>query len=107
MPAPSTRARAAPDRYPGRRRLPATIGRRLPGLLLLLRVSVTPDQVRDLTDLRRVVHKLGGGGAATPEVLARLRNHGDVLTLTARLRRSGMTDAAVAAALFDGRAADV
>jgi hypothetical protein len=63
---------------------------------------VTTDQVRNLTDLREIVHKLEGTGVAREEVVARLRNNADVLTLTARLRRSGMTDAAITAAMFEG-----
>ena len=63
---------------------------------------VTTDQVRNLTDLRGIVHKLGGTGVAREDVVARLRNNADALTLTARLRRSGMTDAAITAAMFEG-----
>jgi hypothetical protein len=63
---------------------------------------VTPDQVRQLTDLRQVVHKLGGADVPREEVLARLRHHGEALTLMTRLRRSGMSDAAISAAMFDG-----
>jgi hypothetical protein len=67
---------------------------------------VTPDQVRQLTDLRQVVHKLGGAGVPREEVLARLRHHGEALTLMTRLRRSGMSDAAIEAAMFEGAPTD-
>ena len=62
---------------------------------------VTPDQVRQLTDLRHIVHKLGGAGVPRDEIVARLRHHGEALTLMTRLRRSGMSDAAITAAMFD------
>ena len=69
--------------------------------------SVTTDQVRNLTDLRGIVHKLGGSGVAREDLMARLRNNADVLTLRARLRRSGMSDAAITAAMLDGATQDV
>jgi hypothetical protein len=67
---------------------------------------VTPDQVRQLTDLRQVVHKLGGPGIPREEVMARLRHHGEALTLMTRLRRSGMSDAAIETAMFEGAPTD-
>jgi hypothetical protein len=63
---------------------------------------VTPDQVRQLTDLRQVVHKLGGADVPREELVARLRHHGEALTLMTRLRRSGLTEAAITGAMFDG-----
>jgi hypothetical protein len=63
---------------------------------------VTPEQVRTLTDLRGIVRRVGGAGVAREELVARLRINADALTLTARLRRSGMTDAAIATAMFEG-----
>jgi hypothetical protein len=68
---------------------------------------VTADQVRNLTDLRQIVHKLGGAGVERDEIVARLRHNADALTLTARLRRSGMSDAAITTAMFDGAPADL
>jgi hypothetical protein len=59
------------------------------------------DQSRNLAELRRIAYRLGAPGASRGEVEARMRVHADALTLIARLRRSGMSDAAVAAALFD------
>ena len=67
---------------------------------------MTPDQIRQLTDLRQVVRKLGGLGVPREEVLARLRHHGEALTLITRLRRSGLTDAVIEAAMFDGAPTD-
>ncbi len=67
---------------------------------------MTPDQIRQLTDLRQVVHKLGGAGVPREEVLARLRHHGEALTLMTRLRRSGMSDTTIEAAMFDGAPTD-
>jgi hypothetical protein len=80
----------------------------VPGAIASLAVpSVTTDQVRNLTDLRGLVHKLGGSGVTREELVARLRNNADALTLTARLRRSGMSDAAITAAMFEGATHDV
>jgi hypothetical protein len=62
---------------------------------------VTPAQVRQLTDLRQVVHKLGAAGVPREELVARLRHHGEALTLMTRLRRSGLSEAAITAAMFD------
>jgi hypothetical protein len=61
---------------------------------------LTPDQVRQLTDLRQIVHKLGGADVAREELVSRLRHNADALTLTARLRRSGMTETAITAAML-------
>jgi hypothetical protein len=58
------------------------------------------DRVRNLAELRRIAGRFGGPGVSHAAVLARLRNDADALTFMARLRRGGMSDAAVAAALF-------
>ena len=76
--------------------------RPIAGVVLLPTSPVTADQVRQLTDLRQVVRKLGGTGVPREEVLARLRHHGEALTLMTRLRRSGMSEATIEAAMFDG-----
>lgn len=59
------------------------------------------DRVRNLTELRRIAARYGGPGVPRAAVEARLRHDTDALTFLARLRRSGMSDADVAAALFD------
>ena len=64
------------------------------------------DQARNLAELRRIAYRLAAPGSTRDEVVARLRVHADALTFMARLRRSGMSDAAVAAALFDEREVD-
>jgi hypothetical protein len=66
---------------------------------------MTPEQIRNLTDLRRLVHQVGAG--TRDEVLARLRHNSEALSLTTRLRRSGLTDAQIATAMFEGGPADV
>lgn len=58
------------------------------------------DRARNLDELRRIADKFDGPGVTRAAVEARLRHDADALTFLARLRRSGMTDAAVAAALF-------
>ena len=64
------------------------------------------DRARSLDELRRLAQRYGGPGVARAEVEARLRHHPDALTFFARLRREGMSDADVAAALFDHPDAD-
>ena len=59
------------------------------------------DRVRNLTELRRIAARHGGPGVAREAVEARLRHDADALTYFARLRRDGMSDVDVAAALFD------
>ena len=59
------------------------------------------DRVRNLTELRRIAARYGGPGVAREAVEARLRHDADALTYFARLRRDGMSDVDVAAALFD------
>ncbi len=61
------------------------------------------DRRRNLDELRRIAEKYSRPGASRADVEARLRHDADALTFFARLRRGGMSDAAVAAALFDGR----
>ena len=64
------------------------------------------DQARNLDELRRIAYKFTGPGVTRADVEARLRHDPDALTFMARLRRSGMSDAAVAAAVFDRPNAD-
>ena len=59
------------------------------------------DQARNLAELRRIAYRLSAPGMTRGEVEASLRVHPDALTFMARLRRGGMSDAAVAAALFE------
>jgi hypothetical protein len=59
------------------------------------------DQARNLAELRAIAHRLGLADAAPAERAGRLRAHPEAPTFLARLRRSGLSDAAVAAALFD------
>jgi hypothetical protein len=64
------------------------------------------DQARNLAELRAIAQRLGLGdlapGDLTPDDLAaRLRAHPEGPTFLARLRRSGLSDAAVAAALLE------
>ena len=61
------------------------------------------DQARNLDELRRIAERFDGPDVPRAAVEARLRNDADALTFFARLRRSGMSDAAVAAALFGHR----
>jgi hypothetical protein len=63
---------------------------------------VTAEQVRTLDDLRGIVRGLGRLGVAREDLPARLRINADALTLIARLRRSGMSEAAITAAMFEG-----
>jgi hypothetical protein len=66
----------------------------------------TNDRARNLDELRRIAYRFSGAGVTRAEVEARLRHNADALTFFARLRRAGMSDAAVAAALFDQPNAD-
>ena len=59
------------------------------------------DQARNLAELRRIADRLGAPGASRADVEAMLRVNPDALTFMARLRRAGMSDAAVAASIFD------
>ena len=59
------------------------------------------DQARNLAELRAIAHRLGLVDLAPAELAARLRAHPEAPTFLARLRRSGLSDAAVAAALLD------
>ena len=59
------------------------------------------DRVRSLAELRRIAARYGGPGVPRAAVEARLRHDTEALTFVARLRRGGMSDADVAAALFD------
>ena len=59
------------------------------------------DRERNLDELRRLSCRYGGAGATRADVEARLRHNPDALTFFARLRRGGMSDAEVAAAIFD------
>ncbi|HEY0777220.1 MAG TPA: hypothetical protein VGD56_04560 [Gemmatirosa sp.] len=58
------------------------------------------DRAHNLVELRRIADKFDGPGVPRAEVEAQLRNDSDALTFRARLRRSGMSDADVTAALF-------
>jgi hypothetical protein len=64
------------------------------------------DQARNLAELRAIAQRLGLG-ALTPEDLApgelaaRLRAHPEGPTFLARLRRGGLSDTAIAAALLE------
>lgn len=64
------------------------------------------DRAHNLVELRRLVDKFDGPGVPQAEVEAMLRNDSDALTFRARLRRSGMSDADVTAALFGRASAD-
>jgi hypothetical protein len=66
----------------------------------------TNDRAHSLDELRRLAARYGGAGVTRAEVEARLRHHPDALTFYARLRRAGMSDADVAAAIFDPPNAD-
>jgi len=59
------------------------------------------DQARNLAELRAIAHRLGLEGLPPGELAERLRAHPEAPTFLARLRRSGLSDAAVAAALAD------
>ena len=59
------------------------------------------DQARNLAELRAIALRLGLTDVAPDELAERLRAHPEAPTFLARLRRSGLSDAAVAAALFD------
>jgi hypothetical protein len=61
------------------------------------------DQARNLDELRRIAARFDGPDVPRTVVEAKLRNDADALTFFARLRRSGLSDAAVAAALFGHR----
>ncbi len=63
------------------------------------------DRVRNLTELCRIAARHGGPGVPRAAVETRLRHDADALTYLARLRRGGMSDADVAAALFDAPSA--
>ncbi|HEY0778928.1 MAG TPA: hypothetical protein VGD56_13240 [Gemmatirosa sp.] len=58
------------------------------------------DRAHNLVELRRLADKFDGPGVPQAEVEAMLRNDADALTFRARLRRSGMSDTDVTAALF-------
>jgi len=58
------------------------------------------DRAHNLVELRRIADKFDGAGVPQADVEAHLRNDPDALTFRARLRRSGMSDADVSAALF-------
>ena len=58
------------------------------------------DQARNLAELRTIARRLGLAHVAPGELEERLRAHPEAPTFLARLRRSGLSDAAVAAALF-------
>lgn len=58
------------------------------------------DRAHNLVELRRLADKFDGAGVPQAAVEAMLRNDADALTFRARLRRSGMSDADVTAALF-------
>lgn len=64
------------------------------------------NQALNLAELRRIADRLVTPGATRADVEARLRVHPDALTFMARLRRSGMSDGAVAAAIFDAPPVD-
>ena len=64
------------------------------------------DRARNLDELRRLASRYGAAGVPRAEVETRLRHDPDALTFFARLRRSGMSDAEVAAAIFDHPNAD-
>jgi N6-adenosine-specific RNA methylase IME4 len=59
------------------------------------------DQARNLAELRGIAERLTAPGATRLEVEDRLRRDPDALTFMARLRRSGLSDAEVASAVFD------
>jgi hypothetical protein len=61
------------------------------------------DRARNLSELRRIADRFDRPGVPRAEVAARLRHDADALTYFARLRRSGLSDAEVAAALFGPR----
>ncbi|GJG86830.1 hypothetical protein tb265_20110 [Gemmatimonadetes bacterium T265] len=58
------------------------------------------DRAHNLVELRRLADKFDGPSVSQADVEAMLRNDADALTFRARLRRSGMSDAEVTAALF-------
>jgi len=64
------------------------------------------DRAHNLVELRRLADKFDGPGVPRADVEAQLRNDPSALTFRARLRRSGMSDAEVTAALFGPPAAD-
>ncbi len=59
------------------------------------------DQASNLAELRAIADRLGLAAVAPGERAARLRAHPEAPTFLARLRRSGLSDAEVAAALLD------
>ena len=61
----------------------------------------TRDQARNLAELRAIARRLGLAEVAPGDLAERLRGHPEAPTFLARLRRSGMSDADVAAALTD------
>ncbi len=71
-----------------------------------MRPDPTNDRAHNLVELRRLADKFDGPGVPRAAVEAMLRNDADALTFRARLRRSGMSDAEVTAALFGPAAAD-
>lgn len=62
--------------------------------------DIANDRAYNLGELRRIADRFDGPGVPRAAVEAGLRNNADALTFLARLRRGGMSDAAVAAALF-------
>ena len=65
------------------------------------------DRARYLDELRRIAYRYSGAGVTRADVEARLRHNADALTFFARLRRGGMSDADVTAAIFDQLDSDV
>ena len=64
------------------------------------------DRARNLDELRRIAYRYGGAATTRAEVETQLRHNADAQTFLARLRRGGMSDADVAAAIFDQPNAD-
>ncbi|HEY0778371.1 MAG TPA: hypothetical protein VGD56_10450 [Gemmatirosa sp.] len=71
-----------------------------------MNTDFTNDRAHNLVELRRLADKFDGPGVPQAKVEAMLRNDADALTFRARLRRSGMSDADVTAALFGRAPAD-
>lgn len=64
------------------------------------------DPARSIDELRRILYKLGAPGMSRADAETLLRRDAVAQTFLARLRRSGMSDAAVTSAVFDAPNAD-
>lgn len=99
--APVKRARA--EYLAGKRTL---VGCAFPSRLSPVTSDSANDRAHNLVELRRLADKVDGPGVSRAVVEASLRNNADALTFRARLRRSGMSDAEITAALFGPPHAD-